>query len=69
MATKPLPFSRRLASALEAAGLSVSGLAKASGVPRQQIHEYISYGTIPRADTLAKIAKALGVTMDSLFPD
>lgn len=64
--SKPIPFSRRLASLMESADVSVADLVKSSGVPRQRIHDALK-GTTPRADVVVKIAKALNCTTDALL--
>lgn len=41
-------------------------LSKESGVARVAINRWLNHGSLPRLDTMALVAKALGVTIDEL---
>lgn len=64
----PNTLARAVASARESAGLLKSQLADMAGVSRSSITR-IEAGEITRPDavTLARIARALGVSVDSLL--
>ena len=52
-----------------AKGMSRQELAEAAGVTRQAIH-YIEVGhSVPKIVTAQRIAKALGTTIDRLWPE
>lgn len=50
------------------AGLTVRGIAEAVGVAPSTITAIEGGKKVPRADTLRKIADAVGATMDELWP-
>jgi transcriptional regulator with XRE-family HTH domain len=62
-----LSFARRLARLRAQAGLSQRELARESGVGCIRIAGYEVAANCPSADALAKLADALGVTMDKLW--
>jgi len=47
-------------------GLTIRELSNLSGVNRSTINEIENEITMPRVDTLGKIARALGVSLDEL---
>lgn len=58
---------RALRRLLVAAGIDEMEIAERSGLKRQTVN-YIARGmTVPRATTLAKIASALGVSVEAFF--
>ena len=59
--------SRRMKELREAAGLSQAALAKMVGVTRNAISQWESGETVPSSRRLAKLSKALGVSVDSIF--
>lgn len=62
-------FSRRLANLRQAKGLSQEVLADRAGLHAVAI-TYIERGKrMPRLDTIFKLAKGLGVPVDTLFKD
>lgn len=58
-------FSERLKELREAAGLSQSALAKATGVSRQAVNMLERGENEPSWETVRKLARALGVTTDA----
>ena len=59
----------RLQCLRQAAGLSQSGLAKAAGVPIGTLRNWEQGRRVPLLDTAARVAKALGVSLDALTED
>lgn len=55
-------------AARERAGYSVRAFSELAGCAPSTLQDIESGKKIPRADTLRKIADALGCTMDSLWP-
>lgn len=53
--------------AIEQAGMKPSDLARKLEKHWHQVHRWIDKGTVPEADTLAKIAEATGVSLDWLM--
>lgn len=62
-----LEIGNRIFEVLQARCMTQRELARLSGVTEMSMHRYIYGERIPRADKLAKIAKALHVTTDSLL--
>lgn len=62
-----LAVAVRLRQARAAAGLSQAELAERVGVSQQQVAKLESSKANPSLDTLAKVAKALGMTVDIAF--
>jgi transcriptional regulator with XRE-family HTH domain len=67
---EPTRFGRRLKRLREHAGLTVSQLSTLSGVPRTSLHG-VENGTREGLSTesSARIARALGITLDRLVGD
>jgi transcriptional regulator with XRE-family HTH domain len=67
MDTKHNTLKDRLRAARRTSGLSASQLSFKSGVPEQTIRQW-EYGlrTTPKAEALAKVARALGVSVEQL---
>jgi transcriptional regulator with XRE-family HTH domain len=59
-------FGERLKAARERAGLSQAGLAEASGVPVGNIRDYEQARREPLVGKAAKLARALGISLDLL---
>jgi transcriptional regulator with XRE-family HTH domain len=59
-------FAERLKVARERAGLSQTGLAEASGVPVGNIRDYEQGRREPLLGKAAKLAVALGISLDAL---
>ncbi|OUQ16097.1 hypothetical protein B5E84_13025 [Lachnoclostridium sp. An14] len=57
----------KLQIAMANACLSMDELAKKAGISRISLTQYSSGNTNPRTKTLGKIAKALGVSVESLI--
>lgn len=57
-------FAARLRSLMDQAGLSISDLARASGVPRQTLHRYLKGQRKPTLEHAQKVAAALGKRTD-----
>lgn len=57
-----MPADRTLRDLLIEAGKTISGLARETGVSRDAIHRWMRGETAPRTDSIAPVAKALGVT-------
>jgi transcriptional regulator with XRE-family HTH domain len=62
------PFGTRLVMALQAKGMSDSELAKTLGIAQPNIHTLKYKTDRPRHKTVVKIARALGVTVETLLP-
>lgn len=60
-------FARRVKAKAAERALSMRELAKVAGVGPQTLTGYLSRGKVPYANTLSKMAEALGVTMDWLW--
>jgi transcriptional regulator with XRE-family HTH domain len=60
------PFAKRLKALRESRRLSQSGLAKASGISLRTIQDYEQGNREPLLSSAAKLAKGLGVTIDTL---
>lgn len=50
-------------------GLSQSALARLAGISRASVQRYEANDTVPSVDRVAKIAQALGTTIDNLIGD
>lgn len=62
-------FGRRLNQLMLKKGLHHSELARRADLPRNNISTYINGRSYPTEQSLAKLAKALGVTSDELLPN
>lgn len=62
-------FGRRLADAMSDKGWNQAELARAAGVLRDSVSNYIRGNILPEPKNLAKLAHALGVTPDDLLPN
>lgn len=60
-------FSDRLANILKERNMSQSDLAKASGLSRSRINEYISMKTVPTIFASINMAYALDITVEELI--
>ncbi len=56
----------RLIALREAAGLSVNALAARAGVQQKSLHNWEHGNSLPKIDGAAKLARALGVSLDEL---
>lgn len=65
--TESNPFAVRLRVAMEFSGETQTSLAEKIGIKRQTIGVYCSGQSQPNADTIARIAKALGISADWLL--
>lgn len=63
------PPSTAIRDARTAAGLSLQSLANAVGITKGAMATIDLGKSVPRADTLRRIADVLGKTMDELWPD
>jgi transcriptional regulator with XRE-family HTH domain len=59
-------MGKRFKRLREAAGMSQSQLARASGVPLRTYQEWEQGNRTPLLDAAAKVAQALGVSLDEL---
>jgi transcriptional regulator with XRE-family HTH domain len=62
-------IGKRLQQIRVAAGISQPALAEAAGIPVGTLRNLEQGRRIPRLDTAAKLASALGVTVDALLSD
>ena len=62
-------MGQRLQRLRKAAGMSQEDLARAAPVPIGTLRNWEQDRRIPRLDTAAKVAKALGVSLDDLAGD
>lgn len=60
-------FAAALRAALDAEGIGIKELAEWSGVSRQTLHAWLD-GREPLLSKAAQVARALGVTLESLCP-
>lgn len=62
-------LSRRIRARMQYLGINTLRLARFSGVPRATLYSIVNNTTdrVPQADTVAKIARGLGVSTDSLI--
>lgn len=60
-------IGRRISSLLESSGMSQKELAEHIGATPAAVCRYVSGKRVPRAETLAKTAAALGVSSESLL--
>ncbi len=58
----PMPDPSPLRDLIRDAGMTVSGLSRASGISRDTIHRWLRGETSPRIDMIRKVADALGVS-------
>ncbi len=59
-------FSTRIKDFREKAGLSMEQLAKELGITKSRVNMWENNGTVPRMDTLMKLAKYFNTTTDYL---
>lgn len=64
-----IAFGRKLKALLEERGWKQADLAKASGLRRDSVHNYVNGKNVAGDDHLKKIADAFGVTTDELLPN
>lgn len=66
---KPTPegFPRNLREAMHRADMNQTELSEASGIDQSQIGRYLSGERKPLAESVVALAKALGVTQESLY--
>lgn len=62
------PFGKSVAEARINAGFSQSELARLAGLSRQTLNQIESHGVSPRIDNAVALARALGLTVESLLP-
>ena len=63
-------FNRNFARLLDEKDISPKQMAKMTGIALDAIYRYRNGGNppvVPRADTLLRLARVLGVTMDELY--
>jgi transcriptional regulator with XRE-family HTH domain len=60
-------FARRLQRKMEYLELSQTDLAKRAGLTQSEISQLVNAHTIPRADTVVKLARALNMSTDDLI--
>ena len=60
-------FAWRLRRRMEYLGISQTDLSKKSGVHKATIHALYHGVEVPRADTVANLARALGMSTDDLI--
>ncbi|MDR1246103.1 MAG: helix-turn-helix domain-containing protein [Clostridiales Family XIII bacterium] len=61
-------FSRHLKSLIEARGLSLNSLARKTGISSGPIKDYVQGRYMPGTESLQKLADALGVSLESMYP-
>lgn len=62
-------FGRRLYNFMMQSRMSQSDLARASGMGRDSISQYVRGRSVPAPKNLAKLADALNIEVDVLFPN
>lgn len=60
-------FAMRLAARMDVIGMSQEELAKQADIHKIMIYKYLEGISIPRSDTLARLALALNVSADELI--
>ena len=63
-------FNRNFARMLDEKDITPAQVARMTGIPLGNIYHYRNGGNppvVPRADTLLRLARVLGVTMDELY--
>ena len=60
-------FAMRLTARMECLNLDQKSLAKLAEIAPSMVCRYMSAMSVPRADTLARLALALGVSADELI--
>lgn len=62
------PLAKRMRQIiLEQKAITMTGIAKKTGMKRQQISDYANGKTVPKADAITKIAQAMNVSADYLL--
>src|SRR5262249_26327296 len=64
----PVSFGKILQITRKEAGLSQSQLAAKAGVPLDSLRNWEQDRVLPRIDAAARLARALGVSLDALAP-
>ena len=70
MKLRTTQFNRNFARLLDEKDITPKQIAEATGIPLGNIYNYRNGGKIPvvpRADTLYRLSRVLGVTMDELY--
>lgn len=70
MKHRTTPFNRNFARLLDEKDITPKQIAEMTGIARDAIYRYRNGGdppVVPRADTLLRLARVLGVTMDELY--
>ena len=70
MKRRTTQFNRNFARLLDEKDITPAQVARMTGIPLGNIYNYRNGGkvpVVPRADTLYRLAKVLGVTMDELY--
>ena len=70
MKRRTTQFNRNFARLLDEKDITPKQIAEATGIPLGNIYNYRNGGKIPvvpRADTLYRLSRVLGVTMDELY--
>ena len=70
MKRRTTQFNRNFARLLDEKDITPAQVARMTGIPLGNIYNYRNGGKVPivpRADTLYRLAKVLGVTMDELY--
>lgn len=62
-------FIRNLTAVMESKGLSQSALASMLGMSRQSVHTWMTGISYPTANTIEKLSRRLGVTVNDLVSD
>lgn len=60
-------FRIRLAYVMSSRGFTQKEVCKMAGITEPAMSRYMNGGRVPRVDVLARIAVALGTTMDYLY--
>lgn len=62
-------LSRRVRDRMEYLGITAAKLVRFSGLPRGTVYNIVNdrLNRVPQADTVAKLARGLGVSTDSLI--
>ena len=61
-------LGRRIKAARRKAGLNQHDLSKATSIPYTSMSDIEGGRKMPRVDTIQRIAKAIGVSLDDLLP-
>lgn len=69
MARRKYPRMEKLIHRRQVLNMTRAELGEKCGLSKYTITEYESGGRVPKIDTMSKIAKALGCTVDDLLKD